>query len=440
MNVKNVEKQEHSMVKVTIEISAEEFDTAVEAVYRRNKSQIMVPGFRKGKAPRKLIEKMYGANVFYEDAVNDICPKAVEDAVEAEDLAIVGYPQMKVESYGPEGVIVVADIAVKPEIVVENYKGIVAPYRDVEVTEKDVDIALTPYINRAKTTVEVEREAANGDTVTIDFDGYKDGKPFEGGKAENYELTLGSHSFIPGFEEQLVGMKAGDEKEINVTFPKDYGQAELKGAEATFKIKVHTVKETKEPELDDEFAKDVSEFDTLEALRAHLREECQKDKEEFAKKEFQQNVLDKLVEETEIDLPPAMIDYERDRMLEEHNSRFVGSGMSLEQYIGMTGATVEQFLDALREDAIKNIKSGLILDAVAKQENVEVTEEDVDKYAEKLGESYGMTLTEIKSAVPTDNLEGGARVDKAAQIIYDAAVRGPAPVEEEAKAEEATEE
>ena len=433
MNVKNVEKLEHSMVRVTIEIDADEFDAAVESVYRRMKNQLNVPGFRKGKAPRKLVEKMYGANLFYEDAVNEICPKAVEDAVDQENLEIVGYPEMHVESVGPEGVIVNADIAVRPEVTVENYKGIVAPYKDVEVTEHDVDVALTPYINRAKTTVEVDREAAKDDTVVIDFVGYKNGK------AEGYELKLGSNSFIPGFEEQLIGTKAGDEKELHLTFPADYAQKELAGAPVVFKVKVNTVKTVQEPVLDDEFAKDVSEFDTLEALRDHLREECKKDQEERAQKEFEYRVLEKLVEQTEFDIPPAMVDYERDRMLNEYNSNFASSGMSLEQYISMTGATVQQFLDSLREDALLNIKKGLVLDAIAKQENVEVNDEDIDAYATKLGEGYGMSLTEIKSAVPTDNLEGGARVDKAARILYDAAIHGPAEEEKKEEAAEKTE-
>ena len=439
MNVKNVEKLEHSMVRVTIEIDADEFDAAVESVYRRMKNQLNVPGFRKGKAPRKLVEKMYGANLFYEDAVNEICPKAVEDAVDQENLEIVGYPEMHVESVGPEGVIVNADIAVRPEVTVENYKGIVAPYKDVEVTEHDVDVALTPYINRAKTTVEVDREAAKDDTVVIDFVGYKNGKEFKGGKAEGYELKLGSNSFIPGFEEQLIGTKAGDEKELHLTFPADYAQKELAGAPVVFKVKVNTVKTVQEPVLDDEFAKDVSEFDTLEALRDHLREECKKDQEERAQTEFEYRVLEKLVEQTEFDIPPAMVDYERDRMLNEYNSNFASSGMSLEQYISMTGATVQQFLDSLREDALLNIKKGLVLDAIAKQENVEVNDEDIDAYATKLGEGYGMSLTEIKSAVPTDNLEGGARVDKAARILYDAAIHGPAEEEKKEEAAEKTE-
>ena len=434
MNVKNVEKLEHSMVRVTIEIEANEFDAAVESVYRRMKNQLNVPGFRKGKAPRKLVEKMYGQNLFYEDAVNEICPKAVEDAVDKEELEIVGYPEMHVESVGPEGVIVHADIAVKPEVTIENYKGIVAPYKEVNVTEHDIDVAMTPYINRAKTTVEVDRNAVNDDTVVIDFVGYKNGKEFEGGKAEDYELKLGSHSFIPGFEEQLVGAMAGDEKELNLTFPKDYAQKDLAGAPVVFKVKVKAVKAVQMPELDDEFAKDVSEFDTLEALREHLREECQADQEQRAQKEFEYHVLEKLVEQTEFDIPPAMVDYERDRMLQEYNSNFASSGMSLEDYITMTGATVQQFLDSLREDALLNIKKGLVLDAIAKQEAIELTNEDIDAYATKLGEGYGMNLMEIKSAIPTDTLENGARVDKAAQMLYAAAVHGPA--EEEKKEEE----
>lgn len=432
MNLKSIEKQEKNMVKLTIEISAEEFDAAIEQVYRKNKSQIAVPGFRKGKAPRKLIEKMYGAELFYEEAINDLSPKALDFAIEKEDIAIAGYPNVSVVSSGPEGLVIAAEVAEKPEITVENYKGVVAPYKPAEVTDQDVEVAMTPYVSRAKSTAVVDRPAQFNDTVNIDFAGYnKDGEAFEGGTGEDYDLVLGSYTFIPGFEEELMGLSAGEEKVFNITFPKKYEKKELAGQEVQFKVKVNAVKSIVVPEIDDEFAKDVSEYDTLEELKAHLREECRQDQEAKAQQEFERAVIDQLIKDTDVEIPDIMIEYERDRLIENNTQYFMNNGVTLEQYLSMTNSNMDQFKETMQEEAVQVIKKELILESIIRQENVEVTEEDIDKYAEKTGQLYGLGASEMKSALPEESLRTGAQMDKAAQIVYDAAVRGPAPEEPE---------
>ena len=421
MNVKNVEKLEHSMVRVTIEIEANEFDAAVESVYRRMKNQLNVPGFRKGKAPRKLVEKMYGANLFYEDAVNDICPKAVEDAVDQENLEIVGYPEMHVESVGPEGVIVNADIAVRPEVTVENYKGIVAPYKDAEVTEHDVDVALTPYINRAKTTVEVDREAAEGDTVVIDFVGYKNGKEFKGGKAEGYELKLGSHSFIPGFEEQLIGAKAGDEKELNLTFPADYAQKELAGAPVVFKVKVNTVKTIQEPVLDDEFAKDVSEFDTLADLKKDVKEKLQQEADKKAQVDMENSLITTVIENMEGDIPQCMYDNKINEMVNDFSYRLQSQGMSLDLYLHYTGSDMKSFRETFQESAERQVKIRLALEKIAEVENLTATPEEIDAEYEKIAKNYGIDVSRVKGVLPEKEVIKDVTVNKAIDLVKDSA-------------------
>ncbi len=437
MSLKNVERQENNMVKLTLEFSAEDFDAAVEKVYRKNKNQIYIAGFRKGKAPRKLIEKMYGADLFYEEAINDIYPDALDEAIKEEDIAVASYPKMNVVSAGPDGLVLTAELAEKPEITVENYKGIVAPYPEVEVTEKDIELAMTPYVSRAKTAVEAGRPAEFNDTVNIDFIGYKDGEPFPGGSGQDFDLVLGSLSFIPGFEEELIGVSAGEEKVFNITFPEDYSSKDLAGQEVQFKVHMNSVKYVKKPELDDEFAKDVSEFETLDELKEFLSKQCRDDKEADAQKDFERAVMDQLIKETEIDVPEAMIEYERDRLVDNYNGQLMGNGMSLDQYVKIMGTTMDEFKEGLRDEAIHVIKNELILEAIIRQESIEVNDEDIDKYAEKTGKLYGMTAEEMKSALPAESLEIGARMDKAAQVVYDSAVRGPAPEKEAAPEGEA---
>lgn len=432
--------RENNDVKFTMEFTAEEFENAQIKAYQAAKDQFQIDGFRKGKAPRSIIEKHYGEGVFFEEAIDQLFRESYGEALKELDLEVVDAPAAEFSKIAKgEGFTITITVPCFPIIAVKDYQGVEIEKVSQEVKDEDIDNELKALQKRNARMILVERPAQDGDTVLLDYSGFVGDEQFEGGTAERQELTLGSGMFIPGFEEQLVGATPGEKRDVTVTFPAEYHAEELAGKEAVFHCLVHEIKEEQLPELDDEFAKDVSEFDTLEALRDHLREECKADKEKQAQKEFEYHVLEKLVEQTEFDIPPAMVDYERDRMLQEYNSNFAGGGMSLEQYINMTGATVQQFLDSLREDALLNIKKGLVLDAIAKQENVEVTDEDVDAYATKLGEGYGMSLTEIKSAVPTDNLEGGARVDKAARILYDAAVHGPAEEEKKEETAEKTE-
>ena len=430
VNVKNVERLEKYMLKLTLEVSAKDFDDAVEEVYRKNKKQISIPGFRKGKAPRKLVEKMFGADIFYEEAINDVYPQALDAAIAEKDISLAGYPEMNVESAGPEGLVLVVDVAEKPKIDVENWKGVEAPFEEIEVTQDDIDLAMTPYITRAKTTQEVKRPVQYNDTVNINFTGYKDGEPFDGGTGENYDLVIGSMSFIPGFEEELMGLSADDEKIFDITFPEDYHQKELAGQPVQFKVRVNAVKTLVEPELDDEFAKDVSEFDTIEELLADLRRQCKEDKEKKAQKDFQDAVMDKLIEQTEIEIPDTMIEFERDRMVDNYDNQLRANGMSIDQYCTMLNTTVEEFKEGMTEEAIKFIKNELILESVARQENVEPEEEDLAMYCEKNGQLYGLSATEFRSALPEDSLIAGARMEKAARVICDAAVKVPKEPEE----------
>lgn len=300
---------------------------------------------------------MYGADLFYEEAINDVYPDELDAAIKEEDLSVASYPKMTIESVGPDGLVLIAELAVKPEITVENYKGVVAPYPDVEVTERDIEVALTPYVSRAKTAVEAGRPAEFNDTVNIDFIGYKDGKPFPGGSGEDFDLVLGSLSFIPGFEEELIGVSAGEEKVFDITFPEDYSSKDLAGQEVQFKVRVNSVKYVKKPDMDDEFAKDVSEFETLDELKANLSKQCREDKEIDAQKEFERAVMDQLIKDTEIDVPEAMIEYERDRLVENYDGQLMSNGMSLNQYIKMMGTTMEEFKETLRDEAIRVIKT-----------------------------------------------------------------------------------
>ena len=317
MNVKSKEKQENSAIELVIEVGAEEFEAAVDKVYRKNRKNIAVPGFRKGHAPRKIIEGMYGSGVFYEDAIDELYPNAYAQAVEQEGLDPVAYPKVEVLEVGKDGFTFKALVTVKPEYKIGEYKGLAASKEEVNITDEDVENELKPFIQRATRLVNVEREAKEGDTVLIDFEGFDNGVPFEGGKGENYALELGSHSFIPGFEEGVVGLKPGDEKDLDVTFPEDYSP-ELAGKAVVFKIKVHEVKEPQAPVVDDEFAKDVSEFDTLEEFRKDLAEKLRDRREHAAEHAFEDAVTDALIGVLEVELPEAMVDFRADQVLQEY--------------------------------------------------------------------------------------------------------------------------
>jgi trigger factor len=422
MSLKNIEKKEHNIAVLTIEVDAAAFDAAVDKVYRRAKGSLSVPGFRKGKAPRKLVEKMYGSGVFYEDAINDVYPDALEAAVKEAGVDVVGYPKLNIESVGAEGLVFTAEVGLRPEVKLGEYKGVSAPKTAVEVTDADVESELQPLVNRATNTVDVDRPAQMGDTANIDFEGFKDGVAFDGGKGTGYDLKLGSNTFIPGFEEQVVGMSAGEEKDVNVTFPEEYGAAELAGAAVVFKVKCNTVKEEQVPVIDDEFAKDVSEFDTLEELKADLRKKVEERKTKSAEDAFKAAVMSKVIEAAEIDVPDTMVEYELDRQMQNYESRLQGSGLSLEQYLQMMGMTVDSFRAQNRVGALQSIKSDLVLEAVVKAESIDASEEEIEAEVTRLSTEYGMEAEKIKGAISAEQLAQGVKLDKAAKLIYDSAV------------------
>ncbi len=436
MNVKNIEKLEKSRVALTIEASAQEFEAALDKAYRKERGRIMLPGFRKGKAPRKMIEAMYGAEIFYEGAVNEAYPDLFAQAVEQEKLDTVAYPEVELLDAGKDGFTFKATVAVRPEVKLGKYKGLSAPKDVTKVTEKDIDGELQPYVQRATRMVDVERKAKKGDTVNIDFEGFMDGKAFEGGKGENHDLELGSGQFIPGFEDQLVGVKAEGEKDVVVTFPEDYGTAELAGKEATFKVKVHAVKEKVTPKLDDEFAKDVSEFETLADFRKDLGEKLGERREKQAQHTFEEALLEQVINDMSADIPDAMVENRAQQMLEDYSQRITSQGISFEQYLAMTGMTVDILKAQAIEGALRQVKVELALDAIAAEEKVEITEEEINAECDRLGEQYQLPGTEIRKIVPEQELKGDLTHRKAADLIYTSAKVGKTPAKKAAKKEE----
>ena len=430
MNVKSNEKKENSVVELVIEVSAAEFDAAVNKVYNRQKKNISIPGFRKGKAPRKIIESMYGAEVFYEDAVEEAYPAAYSQAVEQEKLDVVAYPKLEILEIGKDGFTFKAEVTVRPEATVHDYKGITAPREEVAVTEEDIDNEMKPYISRATRLVSVERPAQSGDTAVIDFEGFKDGVAFEGGKAEKYSLELGSGSFVPGFEDQVIGMTVGEEKDINLTFPEDY-TPELAGAAVVFKVKVHEIKEHQAPEVDDEFAKDVSEFETLAELREDLGKKLAERRENQAKRAFENAVMDQLIANMDCQIPDAMVEFQASKMLDDYSRRVQAQGIGFEDYLSMMGMTMEQMRLQATESAARQVQSELALTAVAAAEGLEVTDEDVDAEIARLAEEYKMEADQVRAAVPMDDLKHDLLLKKASQLVMDSAQVGAAPAAEE---------
>ena len=424
MNVKSVEKKEHSIVELVIEVGHDEFESAIEKVYRKQRGKISVPGFRKGKAPRKIIEGMYGSAVFYEDAVNEIYPEAYATAVDQEKLDVVAWPDVEIKEIGKEGFTFLARVTVRPEVKLGEYKGLTAEKDEVSVSDEDVDNELKPYIARATRMVTVEREARTGDTAVIDFEGFKDGVPFEGGKAEKYSLELGSGSFIPGFEDQVAGMKAGEEKDVNVTFPEDYGAKDLAGAPVVFKVKVHEVQEKQVPALDDEFAKDVSEFDTLEAFKKDLADKVKARKETSAENMFKNALIQQVVENMEVEIPDAMVDYEADKLVNNYAQRVTSQGMPFEQYLAMMGMTMEQMKEQAKEQALHQVQSDLALGAIVEAEKIEVSDGDVDAAIKRLAGQYGMTEEQVKSSLSIEDLKKDLAREKAANTVFDSAKVG----------------
>ncbi|MDD6160449.1 MAG: trigger factor [Oscillospiraceae bacterium] len=436
MNIKSNEKKENSAVELVIEVSPAEFEAAVDKVYNRQKKSIMIPGFRKGKATRKMVEKMYGAEVFYNDAISECYPAAYEAALAEAGLEPVAYPELEVLEVGAAGLIFKALVTVKPEASIKDYKGLVVAKPEVKVSAADVKAELKPFIDRASRLVSVERKAKKGDVAVIDFEGFKDGVAFEGGKGENYSLELGSGTFVPGFEEQVIGMSAGDEKDIDITFPENY-TPELAGAAVVFKVKVTEVKERQTPTLDDEFAKDVSEFETLEELKKDLSDKLKARRKEQAEKDYETAILDALVEKLECEVPEAMVDYRANKMLEDMNNRLQGSGLSLEAYANMMGMNIEMMKAQAMEAAGRNVRVELALEAVAAAEGIVVTDEEADAEMARLAEQYKADIANIRASMDVEALKKDLATKKALELVK-AAVKKPA--KKAKKAEEETEE
>ena len=439
MNVKSVEKKEKSTVELVIEIGKEEFEAAVEKVYKKQRGKITVPGFRKGKAPRKIIEGMYGSGVFYEDAINDLYPEAYTQAVEQEKLDTVSWPNVEVLDVGKDGLTFKATVTVRPEVKLGEYKGLTAEKNEVTITDEDIEGELKPFINRATRMVTVEREAKEGDTVVIDFEGFLDGTPFDGGKAEGHSLELGSGSFIPGFEEQLVGTKAGDEKELNVTFPEDYHASDLAGKPVVFKVKVHEVKEKQLPQVDDEFAKDVSEFDTLADFKKDLGDKLKERRESQAQRDFEAALMEQVMSNMEVEIPDAMVDYEADQLVNDMAQRIQSQGIPFDQYLSMMGMNMNMMHEQAKAAAMERVRRDLALGAVVDAEQIAISDEEVEEEYKRLAEEYHMELDKVKQAVEAENIRKELSVKKAEQLIYDSAKAGKAPAKKKAAAKKTEE-
>ena len=416
MKVTSVEKKEKSTVELTIQVEAEAFEAALQRAYLKNRKSMNVPGFRKGKAPRKISEGMYGSGVFYEDAINDLYPAAYDEAVKEQGLDDVGYPKMEIVEVGKEGFTFKALVSVRPEAKLGEYKGLTAPKEEVKVTEKDIDEEIKPYIDRATRLVSVQRKAKKGDTAVIDFEGFDNGTPFEGGKGENYDLKLGAGMFVPGFEEQVVGMKAGEEKDIDITFPEDY-HADLAGKAVIFHVKVNEVKESQAPEVDDEFAKDVSEFETLADFRKDLGEKLQARKEAQAQNDFENAVIEQLVENMECEIPDGMVEVQTDRLMDDYAMRLQSQGIPMDQYMSMMGMTPEMMRASARPAALKQVQTEVALTAVVKAEGIQVTDEDYEAEVARLAEQYGLPAEQVKTAVPAEDLKRDLALKKASELV-----------------------
>ena len=438
MNVKSVEK-ENGKAKVVVEIDKPEFEQALNKAYAKCRKDIMLPGFRKGKAPRKMVESMYGATVFYEDAVNEIFPEIYTTAIVDQQLKAVGSPSVSnMDTPDEGGVVLTIETELYPEVTLGQYKGIEVPKREVKVEESEVDAEVNRMAERNARIETVDRAAANGDTVVIDFEGFVDDKPFQGGKAEDYSLTLGSGSFIPGFEDALVGAVAGEERDVNVTFPEDYSAKELAGKPAVFKCKVHEVKESIKPELDDEFAKDVSEFDTLDALKDDIRTRFTKSRTEQNDRAFESAAVQMAAANMTCNIPACMIDEQVDHQIEQFAYQLQSQGMKMEDYVKMVGGDLSSLRASMRPMAEQTVRSDILLSEIAHAENREVTDEEVEEELKKLAEQYQMELDKVKAAVDTAAVKSDLMGRKAAKLITDSAV-AVAPAEEK-KEDDATSE
>ncbi len=443
-----VEKLEKNMAKLTVEVPAEEVEKALQAAYMKEKNKISIPGFRKGKVPRAMIEKMYGAAVFYEEAANILIQDNYAAAMEESKEDIVSRPTIDVvQIEAGKPFIFTAEVAVRPEVTLGKYKGVQVTKIDTTVTDEEVEAALEKEQQKNSRTVTVtDRPAANGDTAVIDFEGFVDGVAFEGGKGENHPLEIGSHSFIDTFEDQLVGHNTGDEVEVNVTFPEKYQAADLAGKPAVFKVKINEIKTKELPELNDEFASEVSEFDTLAEYKEDLRKHLEVEKENEAKRTKEDEALKKIIDKSTMELPEAMIETQCENMINEFAQRIAQSGLSMEQYMQFSGMTIDGLKEQVRPEAETRIKSSLVLEQIAKDENIEVSEDEINAEIEKMAAQYGMEADKLKEYLgdaEKESIKRDLAVTKAVDLIMENVkerAKAKTKKEKEAEAEEGTEE
>lgn len=419
-----VEKLEKNMAKLTIEVAAEELEKAIEAAYQKNKSKISVPGFRKGKVPRQMIERMYGKEVFYEDAANALIPDAYEKALDECEEDIVSSPSIDVvQIEAGKPFIFTAEVALKPEVKLGKYKGVKVEKADITVTDEEVDAEINKERENNARNIEVtDRAVKDGDITTLDFEGFVDGVAFEGGKGENYPLTIGSGAFIPGFEEQLIGAEIGKEVEVNVTFPEDYQAEDLKGKAAVFKCTVKEIKEKQLPELDDEFASEVSEFETLAEYKADVKGKLEERKAKEAKDAKEAAVIEEIVKDSEMEIPEAMLATQQRQMVDEFAQRIQMQGLSIDQYFQFTGSSYEQMIEQVKPQAEKRIQSRLVLEAVAKAENITATDEDYEDELKVMAEAYQMEVEKVKELLPEKSvaqIKEDIAVKKAAEFVVE---------------------
>ncbi|MCI9564199.1 MAG: trigger factor [Oscillospiraceae bacterium] len=430
MSVKSCEKLEKSMVALTVEVSAADFEAAVDKAYKKQRGSIRVPGFRPGKAPRKMIESMYGAGVFYEEAVNIALPDAYGAAVKEQELKVVGYPEVELLSVGKEGFSFKASVAVYPEVKLGQYKGLEAPKAEVKVTAADVNARLKEMAERNSRIVSVEdRAVKKGDIANIDFEGFLDGVPFDGGKSDSHDLEIGSGSFVPGFEDQVIGMEIGQEKDIDITFPEDY-HADLAGKSVVFHVKLNAVKIKDVPALDDEFAKDVSEFDTLAELKKDVKAKLTQEREEAGKRAFEDIVMGKAAELMEADIPDAMVEEQARRYMENLRRQVQAQGIPFDQYMKMTNMDEEKLLEEARTPALGQVRMDLTIAAIVEAENLEATDEEVEAELAKMAGQYGMDVENMKKYMDAEVIREQVLRGKAVAVVADSAV-AVKPAEEE---------
>lgn len=423
MSLTATNKIETNKYELTVKVDAESFKKAIEKAYKKNIKSINVPGFRKGKAPLKMVEKLYGEGVFFEDAINDLYPEALAEAIEEAKLEVVARPEVEVKSVErEEGFEFVAICVTKPEINVTDYKGIEVEKTVKAIADEDVQNRLSAMQDRNSRLVTVEGRAAEmGDTVDFDFDGYVDGKQFEGGKAENFSLKLGSGQFIPGFEEQMAGKNVDEEFDVNVTFPEDYHAEELAGKESVFKCKIHGIQMQEKPALDDEFAKDVSEFNTLDELKADIKAKMEEQAEKEAEQDVENKLIDKVIEKIEGEIPNEMYEARVDEKIRDFDYRLQSQGMNLQTYLQYTGMPEESFRQTFEEQAKKEVQIRLALEKIVELEGLEVSEEDLENEYNKIAEAYKMEVEKVKEFIPADELKKDVAVNKAVELIKETA-------------------